>query len=170
MGSNERKRKSTKRQIALVLVVIAAFLLGMQQYHKWREESELLKVSFENPDEVETPVFKLEIASTPSERKKGLMYRKSMPDDRGMLFVFAKEKQQSFWMKNTFLSLDMIFVNRGNKVIGVLHDVPILNEEPRKVPGKSIYVVELNAGQAKKHGIVKGSLMLPQGPVPKGVP
>ena len=87
------------------------------------------------------------------------MYRRSLAKDAGMIFVFPEERENSFWMKNTYISLDMVFVGRDMKVVGVLHDVPPLNELPRSVSKPSMYVVEFAAGTMKRLGIGEGALL-----------
>jgi len=107
----------------------------------------------------ESPPFRLEVCSNDGERAMGLMYRRSLAKDAGMIFVFPEERENSFWMKNTYISLDMVFVGRDMKVVGVLHDVPPLNELPRSVSKPSMYVVEFAAGTMKRLGIGEGALL-----------
>jgi uncharacterized membrane protein (UPF0127 family) len=78
--------------------------------------------------------------------------------DRGMVFVFPSEQVNSFWMKNTILSLDMLFLDRDMRVVGILERVPPQNEEPRVVDGKSQYVIELGSGVAAANGITVGAV------------
>jgi uncharacterized protein len=87
------------------------------------------------------------------------MYRKTLAERAGMLFIFPSERQNTFWMKNTYLSLDMVFADKSGRVVGVLEDVPPLNEEPRSVGAQSLYVLEFAAGTARKYGILVGSTM-----------
>lgn len=98
----------------------------------------------------------VEVARDGVARRQGLMQRKSLAPHHGMLFVFEKEKHQSFWMKNTYISLDMIFVNAKLEVIGVVHGAEPMTSDPRNVPGISQYVVEMEAGYAERFGIQKG--------------
>lgn len=90
-----------------------------------------------------------------------------MPLSEGMIFVYPAPVNQSFWMKNTYIPLDMIFVGQNWKVAGVLQNVPISNTEPRSVDKDFMYVIELNAGSAKKGGIVAGSKVEFDGEAPK---
>jgi uncharacterized membrane protein (UPF0127 family) len=107
-----------------------------------------------------TPEILVEVASTASSREIGLMYRKSMDEKRGMLFIFEDERPRSFWMKNTHIPLDMIFVDANHVVVKVIHNTepyttsPYLSEKPAK------FVVEVNAGKAKEWGIIEGSLLV----------
>jgi uncharacterized membrane protein (UPF0127 family) len=98
----------------------------------------------------------LEVANTEQSRAKGLMYRKSLPARGGMVFVFAHEEPLSFWMKNTLIPLDMIFISERGIVVGVLTAEP-MTLAPRGVPTPAKFVVEVNAGFAKTHGITVGT-------------
>ncbi len=107
----------------------------------------------------ETPPFRLEVCSNNGERSMGLMYRRSLAQDSGMIFVFPDERQNSFWMKNTYIPLDMVFVGKDMRVVGILHDVPPLNQLPRTVGKPSMYVLEFAAGTMKRHGVEEGALL-----------
>jgi uncharacterized membrane protein (UPF0127 family) len=102
-------------------------------------------------------VVAVEIADTPAERARGLMERKEMPQDHGMIFAFPREDIQRFWMKNTLIALDMIFVNTQHEVVGVVPDAEPMTLEERSVGLPSAYVVEVNGGFAKKNGIAAGT-------------
>lgn len=100
--------------------------------------------------------FAIEIADEPVERQRGLMYRQSMPEDRGMLFIFPSEGRQSFWMKNTPLALDLLFIDAGGKVRAIGKGVPF--STAAIAPGvEAQFVLELIAGTAQKTGIEVGS-------------
>jgi uncharacterized membrane protein (UPF0127 family) len=108
----------------------------------------------------------VEVADTPAATSRGLMFRRELPRDAGMLFVFDGEEPHQFWMKNTYLPLDMIFVSARLEVVGVVADAEPLNETPVGVGKPSKYVVEVNAGFARDRGIVPGTkvrLELPAG-------
>lgn len=100
--------------------------------------------------------FKIELALTRQEQAKGLMNRTEMAKDAGMLFFFRQEEERSFWMKNTLIPLDMIFIRKDGS-IGKVHD----SAKPQdltsvKSDGPAMAVLELNGGVAKKLGIVAG--------------
>jgi len=109
---------------------------------------------------IEVPEAKVkieaEIARTEHEVTRGLMYRTSMPEDRGMLFRMPRREEQIFWMRNTCISLDMLFLDDDGTIVGILESVPILNEEQRTVHKPSRYVLELNGGYCKAHGVKAG--------------
>lgn len=100
--------------------------------------------------------FAVEIADTPSKREMGLQYRRELAADRGMLFIFPAESQQSFWMKNTPLPLDLIFINRERKIVGIVEQTVPFSLDPRSVTAPSHYVLEINGGLSKRHGIKAG--------------
>jgi len=101
--------------------------------------------------------FKVELAVTPEEQARGLMFRERLNEDAGMLFIFGGDDLQSFWMRNTLIPLDIIFVNSGLKVVHV-HDFA----KPRDETGISSrfgakYVVEVNGGKAAACRIKAGT-------------
>jgi uncharacterized protein len=100
-----------------------------------------------------------EIASTDETRSKGLMFRDSMPDDAGMLFVFPEMDRQTFWMKNTLIPLDLIWLNERKEIVYFVtappcEEDPCVTYEPMQ---KTKYVLELNGGFLKKHNIPLGT-------------
>jgi len=105
------------------------------------------------------PLVRLEIEIAPNsdERAQGLMWRKKMAEKQAMLFVFDQMEPQSFWMHNTYLPLDMIFLNDRFEVVKILKNIPALNDAPRQSGVPAQYVVEVNAGIADRFGIREGS-------------
>lgn len=100
--------------------------------------------------------IEIEIADDPGSRSVGMMYRKSMRDDRGMLFIFEETKIQSFWMLNTPLSLDMIFVSPDSTINTIHERTTPHSRESHSSTALSKYVVEVVAGFCDKHGIQVG--------------
>lgn len=98
----------------------------------------------------------VEIAENDEERMQGLMYRKSMDDSRGMLFIFQEEEPQSFWMKNTIIPLDIIYVNSKKEIIKIYRSTVPFSEKslPSEKPAK--YVVEVAGGYTDRYGIKEG--------------
>lgn len=99
----------------------------------------------------------VEVARTSRQIQLGLMYRTSLPPDAGMLFLFRTPKVQTFWMKNTLIPLDMIFVGADMKVVGVVERAEPKTLTSRQVDGPSQYVVEVNGGWARTHGVGPGT-------------
>lgn len=103
--------------------------------------------------------FLVEIADTFSTRRIGLMHRTQMDVDRGMLFVFEDESMQSFWMKNTLIPLDMVFINDNEKIVHIARNVqPCTGDPCPSYPSEkpARYVLELNGGVADASGIQEG--------------
>jgi uncharacterized membrane protein (UPF0127 family) len=101
-------------------------------------------------------VYYLEVADNPLERERGLMDRPSMLSDWGMIFLYPSPRPLTFWMHNTYIPLDMVFIDGECRVVGVVQNAEPLTLTSRAVPGDSQFVVELNAGQAAQHGIDAG--------------
>ena len=107
-----------------------------------------------------SPRLNVELARTEPEKERGLMYRTSLPDAQGMLFSWGGEEQpRTFWMHNTCIPLDMMFIARDGTITGILEQVPTLNDAPRGVPCPAAYVLEVNAGWSRSHGVKSGSMV-----------
>lgn len=98
----------------------------------------------------------VEIASNDADRARGLMFRRSMPADAGMIFAFPDEAPRSFWMENTYLSLDMIFARADGTIVGIVESAEPLTRTSRAVRGASKFVLEVNGGFCARHGIAPG--------------
>ncbi len=101
-------------------------------------------------------VVQVEVASDPQDRARGLMFRRQLGAESGMLFVFPGEMNQSFWMKNTYLSLDLIFIGENRRIVGILPGAKPQSTESLSVGIPSLYVLEVNAGFARRHGLAVG--------------
>ena len=98
----------------------------------------------------------VELAQTNPQRERGLMYRSQLPADAGMLFVFKAPSQLSFWMHNTQIPLDMLFAASDRRVIGIIANAVPYSDASLEVSGNSQYVLEVNGGFCKEHGIKVG--------------
>ena len=99
----------------------------------------------------------VELAITPMERTRGLMYRTHLAEGSGMLFIEnGPPKVQSFWMHNTCISLDMMFIDDSGFIAGILENVPPMNDNPRSIPCPVRYVLEVPGGWSRKMGIKAG--------------
>jgi len=85
-----------------------------------------------------------------------------------MIFVFTRESPHAFWMKNTVIPLDMVFVSEQWRVVGFLQDVPPLTEDPRSIEAHSRYVLEFSAGTVKRLGLHVGAQVNIRGDLPRG--
>lgn len=101
-------------------------------------------------------VFKVELMSTDAEREHGLMFRKSLARDRGMLFDFHRQQPVVFWMKDTLVPLDMIFVAQDGHVVSVKHDAKPMDETLIQSGAPTLGVIEVNAGVADAIGLKVG--------------
>jgi uncharacterized protein len=155
MGLKSRLRKERQRQSLIALSIILALLLGGYAISMLYDERKKMQVVFETANGKSE--FVLEVADTPAKQAKGLMYRKALAKNGGMIFIKQTDQVERFWMRNTFVSLDMLFVDAEKKVVGILESVPILNDEPREIGKPSRYVIELLAGTAKREGITIGT-------------
>jgi uncharacterized membrane protein (UPF0127 family) len=108
------------------------------------------------PESKDAPRLEVELMLTDSHRERGMMYRRSIADDKGMLFAWPKPAIHSFWMRNCCISLDMLFIDRDGFVAGILENVPTMSDESRSVDCPVPYVLEVAAGWSRKHGVVAG--------------
>ena len=108
----------------------------------------------------ETPrgpwVVRVEIANTDESRTRGLMFRRELPQDRGMIFIFPSTEEHGFWMHNTLIALDLIFLGEDRTVLGVVTAAP-QTDTLRSVGKPSRYVVEVSAGEAATHAVGPGT-------------
>ncbi len=115
------------------------------------------ELSFRSPDGKKI-IHKvdLEISEMEGEREQGLMYRKHMDDTQGMLFVFEKLEPQAFWMHNTYIPLDIIYINDKYEIVSIQKNCKTLNDTPLPSGKPAMYVVEINGGLCDKKGIQPG--------------
>lgn len=130
-------------------------------------KADSLTLQTENPDGSKSPKIQVELAYEEATRTKGLMYRKTMAEDEGMLFLFPFEAERAFWMKNTYLALDIIYFDREFKVVSISKNARPHTTTPRKSDGMAQYVLEVNAGLADKWGLTKGSKLVVEGELPE---
>lgn len=98
----------------------------------------------------------IQLAQTDEQRADGLMYRKSMSDDQGMLFIFPDLEERSFWMKNTYISLDIIYIDENFEIVSIQKYATPLSEEGLPSFKKAKYVLEVNGGFSDKYHIAYG--------------
>lgn len=101
-------------------------------------------------------VFSVEMATTDEEKQTGLMYRKELADGKGMLFDFNPEQEVSMWMKNTYVSLDMIFIRADGRILRIAENTEPLSTRIISSGGPARAVLEVVAGTAQKYGIRPG--------------
>ena len=101
--------------------------------------------------------FRVEVARTSEEQAKGLMFRRAMGADEGMLFPFDPPRQASFWMKNTVIPLDIVFIGTDGRVLNISANAEPYSLDPRPSEGVTGAVLELNGGRAAELGIAPGA-------------
>lgn len=111
------------------------------------------------PDAANRPKVEVEIVTTEREIQRGLMYRMSMPEDHGMLFRLDERRDHTFWMHNTCMSLDMMFVDDDGTIVGIVEGAEPLTDTTRSVGCPSSWVLEVNAGWSRRHGVRAGQKM-----------
>lgn len=108
------------------------------------------------PGAAAAPRLTVELALTNDHRSHGLMFRPTLEDNQGMLFSWDDVRRRSFWMKNTCLALDMLFIADDLTIAGVVEQVPPMNERPRGVACPAAHVLEVPAGWVRKYGVAPG--------------
>lgn len=115
------------------------------------------QLTFLKPDDSTfQKVIAIEVADTPAEQAQGLMYRTSMQEKQGMLFLFNREQPQGFWMKNTHISLDIIYVNSNREIVSIQKYTSPFSEESLPSAEPAQFVVEVIAGFTDKYQLAKG--------------
>lgn len=112
-------------------------------------------LDFARPDSSLITRIIIELAETQEEQAQGLMYRRSLPDRGGMLFVDAEESMRSFWMKNTPLALDIIFVDAAGEIVNIVKRTTPYSEDFIESTGPAQFVVEVRAGFTDRYGITE---------------
>ena len=133
-------------QVATLLFLFLTSCTASETSHQ------LSEVCFNN-----NTCFSAEIADTPESRQKGLMFRESIPNNHGMLFSFTEENNHSFWMKNTKIPLDIIWISTQNNVVHIEKNTTPYSLTPLRPSEKAIYVFEINGGLSEEVGITINS-------------
>lgn len=157
--TKERKKLSQQKIIIAILsiAVIGFFIVNNimdkkpeVEYYKFTKEGEL---TFTDSLGTFKAKINLEIADTEYERQLGLMNRKEMKEDEGMLFIFPDLEYRSFWMLNTFISLDIIFLDENRQIITIHKNTATLSQQSYRSTAPAKYVVEVLAGYTDRHNI-----------------
>ena len=145
------------RFIAILGLVVAA-----HGCRKPAEQPQPPAVEVEKSDTVPIVIgretFNLEIADSTDEHRRGLMYRESMPQDHGMIFVFDAEDERAFWMEATLIPLDILYVDSTGKIVSIKSMKP-RDRTPVPSGGAAKYAIELNAGAAARAAINPGDVL-----------
>jgi uncharacterized protein len=141
-----RRMRVRLRPFALVVVLFA--LLGCTRSGPY--------VAIVAPDGTTRATVSIEVANTIEQRERGLMFRKHLDDDAGMIFVFPDSAPRDFWMHNTEIPLDMLFADSSFRIIGIVADAKPETDTLRGVDGLSQFVLEVNGGYCARHQIKPG--------------
>ena len=154
--------------VALALVALAAIALILPRFFGSNKTEQIVEIT---PDDIqftkdgELSIFKndsliqtidVEFAKNEMERSLGLMYRSSMDEHQGMWFIFPEEAPRSFYMRNTEISLDIIYLDKDKKVVSITKNARPYDETSLPSEKPAMYVLEINGGLADKWGIDKG--------------
>jgi uncharacterized membrane protein (UPF0127 family) len=133
--------------VAVIIIAVAVLLFLPQHRAGIAERAELIA------SDGNVTRLSLEIADTPAEREKGLMNRSSLAGDAGMLFVFDDDRVRYFWMENTLIPLDMIFISKDLTIIDIHENATPMSRETIESSGRCRYVLEVNGGVCDAIGI-----------------
>jgi uncharacterized membrane protein (UPF0127 family) len=148
---------------ALLIIVIAAiyfiFISGgkspdnTEEEYMFRKDGEL---TFLDSSGMVLTKIDIQIARNEYDRELGLMFRKSMNENQGMLFIFPDERIRNFWMRNTEIPLDMIFINDSKTILNIAKNTIPYSDTSYSSAGPARYVLEVNGGFTEKHKINRG--------------
>jgi uncharacterized membrane protein (UPF0127 family) len=137
---------------SLACALIAAAVIWSAALPARGAEEQTLEIATKNG----VRVFSVELAVTDEERQRGLMFRRSLPESRGMLFDFKRDQDVQMWMHNTYISLDMIFIEADGRIRKVAENTEPMSDRIISSGGPVRAVLEVIAGTAKKFGIQAG--------------
>ncbi len=161
---SKNKFKLNALKVTVIIFLIAVALLFIinnfiknnepeVKYYTFKKEGELTFTDSLGNAKIK---IDLEIADNEYERQLGLMNRKSMGENQGMLFIFPYEKMQSFWMRNTLIPLDIIFINKNKEIITIHKNTKTLSTQSYPSTEPALYVVEVVGGFTDRHNIIVG--------------
>ena len=165
-GKNEPQQKNKRKfpiialiSVIVVIVLVLFFVMNNRdqniepEYYSFTKDGEL---TFTDSLGNSKTKIDLEIADNEYKRQLGLMNRPTMEENQGMLFIFPVEQMESFWMRNTLISLDMIFVNKDKKIVTIHKNTKVLSSQSYPSSAPVMYVVEVLGGFTDRHNIVVG--------------
>ena len=165
-----------KKIVVIILVIVLLFggliSTGILNFSK-KSEQFIVENNNSDANQQEPPFVKegelvfvknqqkltVEIADNDQETTQGLMYRRTMPDSCGMLFIFPNSEPRNFWMKNTYIGLDILFLDDSKKIITIQANRMPFSEEQIPSFENAKYVLEVNAGYCQRKGVQKGDVV-----------
>ena len=165
--------------ILLIIIALIAILVLLLLFSEPNPPRKLPAITESSEPEMKEPVFRkdgdlrfihqktqkvifnaaIEVVLTTAAQEQGLMYRKSLPDSAGMLFVFQVSEPLAFWMRNTIIPLDLIYADPEKRIVKIIRNAKPYSEEQLLSVKPAMYVVEMNAGFAEKHGLREGDFI-----------
>lgn len=165
----EQKEKKSGFQLrwyywtVAIVVVIACIAIIISRKDRNKNDASLApmfkkqgELTFINRENKPITTIDIEIADDDSKREIGLMGRPTMEKRQGMLFVFDQEHLASFWMRNTIISLDIIFINKMGEIVTICKNTTPFSEQSYSATALTLFVLEVNAGFTDKYGIKEG--------------
>jgi uncharacterized membrane protein (UPF0127 family) len=160
-NKKQAKKKFLNRRNIIIsfvfLAAIASYFLFIRKSSDFVKEGEVIFLKRDTKQEIKR--IDVEVANTQTERSKGLMFRKEMDDDRGMLFIFERPDMQSFWMKNTILPLDIMFIDSSGVIDTIYRKTTPYSERSLPSRRRVQFVVEVNGGWSDKNGLKENDLI-----------
>jgi uncharacterized membrane protein (UPF0127 family) len=153
-NNNKKKHTPTNNNN----VVLADQNYSFENPPEYRKDDELAFIDAES-DEILFQID-IEVASNDIERARGLMFRAEMEENHGMLFLFGQEHIQSFYMRNTLIPLDIIYINSRMTIVDIYKDTKPLDETSLPSANPAQFVVEINAGLCEKYGLKIGDFII----------
>lgn len=146
-----------KLRLPLIIFLVLLFVACTNVSEQSKNQSSLPTITLESPSGYTREVF-VEIADEPAEQAKGLMFRESLLDDHGMLFVFGAMRPRSFWMKNTLIPLDIIYFDADGQFVSTVQMQPCKKDPCKNYPsaGSAQFALEVPAGYVGKYGVGPG--------------
>lgn len=145
--------------VARIAAIFLAYTILLTSFSSWGGSAATEKIVIEKQGGGSGEVFEVEIANTPEKLINGLMFRKSLPERSGMLFLFDDEAPVSFWMRNTLIPLDMLFIKSDGRISKIHHSAKPLDETSVTSGTPVIAVLEVNGGISKAFGIKEGDIV-----------
>jgi len=152
------------RSSLVIVLALAALLNALPSSAQWRAPREPAPIDLatypRSQVAIETAAgmhdFDVWVADTPERQRQGLMWVRELPAQQGMLFIHEAPRLSSFWMKNTYIPLDMLFANAQGRIVAIFANVPPLSLEPVGPDVPVLAVLELRGGEAERRGIKRG--------------
>ncbi len=158
-----KKISGTTKMIGVVLlaaIIVFLILTNLPKKHEsnkefmFRKDGELTFI--DSASNAAKTKIDIQIADNDFDRELGLMFRKSMEENQGMLFIFPTDTTQDFWMRNTYIPLDMIFVNSKDRIVTIQHATKTLSDQTYASTAPAMYVIEVSLGFTDKYKIKVG--------------